>query len=447
MKFGTILVFGVALGTAYTVSPIAILFALAVIPLYAWALSGIDGDERRWLFAVLMLALIVRLIAASVLVLATNPATQQFQAFAPDARFGVARSWWIRNQWLGVEIGPPYRLILYNPYGRTSYGYVLASIQLLVGQSPYGVNFVAMFSFLAAAIALYRVARTSYGSLTAWVGLSVLVLWPPFVIWSVSSLREAFQLGLTAAVIVGVVHALRGRSWRQRVAGAALVVAGLAAVSTIRAGALLIVAGGIAIAFAGRVVFSRPSLARLAVAVTALASLWAITQRPVQHRLLAFAQQAVRRHVGEVATTGNSYKTLEYRFYVDPLPEVIETLTFGEAVDFTIRSVAAFFVVPLPWQLSSTIQFVFFPIQVCWLALVGCAVVGIRVGHMRDPLLTWLFLGYLVASVAVIAPNSANIGTLVRHRDIVMPSIAWLAAVGVCGVVAWQGDRWRRAFA
>jgi hypothetical protein len=47
--------------------------------------------------------------------------------------------------------------------------------------------------------------------------------------------------------------------------------------------------------------------------------------------------------------------------------------------------------------------------------------------------------------VVVIAPNSGNIGTLVRHRDIVVPPVALLASAGfvsILGVLVNPGRRW-----
>lgn len=447
MSAKTIIACGVAIGMAYSVSPLAVLFALALVPLGRWAVAGLEHNERRWVLAVLIAAAAVRVAAVAVLLLGTHPGMQQFRTYVPDARFAIARSWWIRNQWLGIEVGPVYRLGIYNPYGATSYAYVLAAIQLVIGEAPYGVNFVASLAFLAAAVALYRVARESYGRLPALIGLAALVFWPTMIVWSVSALRESFQLALTAAVVVGVVHAVRGRTWPHRAAAVLVVASALATLSTIRAGALVIVGAGVGLAIAGRAATLRPAVARLTVVALLIGSVWAVSRPTVQQRVVALGVRAIERHIGEVATTGNSYKLLDSRFYADNVRTVIGTLTVAETVDFFIRSAAAFFVVPLPWELSSRTELAFFPQQVCWLALTACAIVGIIVGGRRDALFTWLLVGYIAACVGVIAPNSANIGTLVRHRDIIIPALAWLGAAGLCGALTWRGRTAGKAFA
>lgn len=434
-------VLGAVVGVAYTLSPLTAVLAVALVPLLRWAARGTEGSERRWLLSILIVGVAVRVLAVALLLLMTRPELYQFRAFVPDARFAIARSWWIRNQWLGIEIGPVYRLGVYSPYGATSYAYVLAALQLVFGEAPYAVNFVATGAFLFAAIALYRVARESYGPAPALIGLVILLFWPTMIIWSVSALRESFQLALTSAVIVAVVHAARGRTVGHRVAAGAGVAVALAALNPLHAGALVIASGGVAVAVVGWVLTARPVVARTVAIALVVGLGWAATRPAVQQRFVALMKPAVTRHVGEVQTPGNSYHILDYRFYRDNVRTVINTMTPGEALDFVIQSAWAFFLVPLPWQLASATEIAFFPQQVLWLAMIAAAVVGAVAGFRRDRLLTWLLVGYVAVAVAVIAPFSGNIGTLIRHRDIIIPAMTWLSAIGLCAVIGWQARR------
>src|SRR4029077_1157532 len=53
--------------------------------------------------------------------------------------------------------------------------------------------------------------------------------------------------------------------------------------------------------------------------------------------------------------------------------------------------------------------------------------------------------GLLVAHAVLISAASAftdgNIGTLVRHRALVLPYIVWLSGVGACESIAWLHGR------
>jgi hypothetical protein len=427
---------GVVIGAAYTASPLFVVFVLCLVPLFRWAAADLGHGERRWLFAILGTALAVRIAAIAILLLTSDPMSHSFNVFVPDARFTISRSWWALNQWRGSDIGPVYWSAINNPYGATSYTYILAFIQYLVGASPYGVNFVSVLSFFVAAIAIYRLVRTSYSSSIALLGLAVLVFWPTLIVWSVSALRESIQLALTALALVVVVRAVRSGSWAGRLAAAIVTVATLAAIRTLRSGAIVIVASGVAGGLAARVLTIRPLVARVGAVVLMAAAIAAASRPGVQQRFLSVAREAVLRHVGNVGTSGNGYKVIDARFYGPQITDAIDTLTIPEAVDFVIRAAAAFFVVPLPWQLASTSELVFLPEQVAWYGLLFFGLIGLAAAYRRDPLLTWLLVAHIATVVVVIAPNSGNIGTLVRHRDVVLLALVWLSATGVFTVAA-----------
>jgi hypothetical protein len=66
------------------------------------------------------------------------------------------------------------------------------------------------------------------------------------------------------------------------------------------------------------------------------------------------------------------------------------------------------------------------------------AAVGTVAGFRRHALMTALLLGVSIAGVMVIAPNSGNIGTLVRHRDMIVPFVVCLAAMGAAHLMSFS---------
>jgi hypothetical protein len=56
--------------------------------------------------------------------------------------------------------------------------------------------------------------------------------------------------------------------------------------------------------------------------------------------------------------------------------------------------------------------------------------VGLVAGLRRDALVTCLLASFAVIGAGVIALNSGNIGTMVRHRDTIVPFVVWLSALG-----------------
>ena len=426
---------GVLLGLAYTLSSLTIVFAILVAPLFWWAGLGLGPSERRWVFGVLAGAIVLRVAAIGALLLLSDPVHQPFNAYFPDARFAIARSWWIRNIWLDVPIGPLYYIATYNPYGASSFSYLLAAIQLIVGPSPYGLNFISVMAFLVAAVALYRMMRASYGPTAAFVGFAILSFWPTTFAWSVSALKESIQFALTAVLFVCAVRAARSRAWPARAVAMVAAVSAVYAISTLRSGAMVLVVIGVAAGVAGRVITVRRSLA-IAGAVGLIAAAAVLLSRPgVQSQMLDIVRVAAKRQLGNVETTGYGYKVLDQRFYSYGTDSV-DSMTADEAERFIVRAVLAFFLVPMPWQIVSKSGLAFLPQQLVWYLLAALGAPGILAGWRRDPLVTWILVAYIGAGVVVIAPNSGNVGTLVRHRDAIVLALVWLSAAGLVSTLA-----------
>src|SRR5437773_51156 len=74
--------------------------------------------------------------------------------------------------------------------------------------------------------------------------------------------------------------------------------------------------------------------------------------------------------------------------------------------------------------------------QLAWYCGVAAACAGVGFGLRRDRWLTMLLAAYAVAGLIIIAPNSGNIGTLVRHRDLIVPFVIALAAPACAALAA-----------
>ena len=146
-------------------------------------------------------------------------------------------------------------------------------------------------------------------------------------------------------------------------------------------------------------------------------------------------------HLGHVRTEGNHYKLLDQRFYsalsASQLEDgtllavrPVEDMTPVEALRFVSRALISFVVVPLPWQLQSRTEILFLVQQIIWYLMVFFAAIGVVAGLRRDPFVTCLLCGVTAAGALAIGLNSGNIGTLVRHRDTVVPFVVWLSALG-----------------
>lgn len=419
---------GVALGAGYALSPLTIWFLAAMIGLFAWAGRGLTDRERRWVFGLLATAVALRLLAMALLFVMSGHHESVSFFWDGDGAYLKRRALWIRNVWLGVTVAPlDFSLAFDRLYGWTTYLYVLAYLEYLLGPAPYGLHLFNIALYLAMAVALYRLVRSAYGCEPALLGLVLLLYLPSLFFWSVSALKESLYLLLVVIALVAAVTALRPRPILVRAIALVVVVAAIAAIDGVRVGGKVIVTLGLAAGFAGTVVVRRMSLLLLVLVLLPFAGLRLWENAGVQERIMSQLKTSAVLHIGNVRTEGHGYKLLDQRFYSE---ESIPTMTPNEGLRFAARALVSFVVVPLPWQVQSRSEMIYLPQQVIWYVLVVFALVGLVAGLRRDALVTCMLAGLTATGTGVIALNSGNIGTMVRHRDTVVPFVVWLSALG-----------------
>jgi hypothetical protein len=416
-------------------------FLIAMAAVCVCAGRGLSAAEQRAVWGLIAVAVVVRVLAIAALFLTSDPGTNPSFFWDGDGVYLKQRALTIRDVWLGVPTSPAaFTEAFSRIYGWSSYLYLLAYTQYLTVPSPFGVHLLNVLLFTSAAVVLFRMVRPAFGAASAWLGLALMLLLPTLIAWSVAALKEALYVCLLAVAVRAVVMAARATPAYVRLAGLALLVGAVAANSTVRTGASIIMGGGIAIGIVGSVVARRLVLVLLLAVSVPITAVWLWNQPEVQQAVIAQLRPAAVTHMGNVRTEGNSYKLLDQRIYSDR-DYVVKTITPDEALRFAVRAVVSFTVMPLPWQVSSRAELVFLGQQVIWYLLVLLAGIGFVAGLRRDSLVTCLLAGIAVVGGVTIALNSGNIGTMVRFRDTIVPFVVWLSARGAVSLVHGVGAR------
>ena len=290
-----------------------------------------------------------------------------------------------------------------------------------------------MTMYVAAALILYRVARASFGAVTAFGGLLVLLFLPSLFIWSISALKEPLYTLLAAAELVCVLMIVRAPRWGWRVLAAIGVVATAFLLEGLRKGGILVAAIGCVSGLAAGLIVTRPRLLLASIVLVPLAAAAAVAATGVEDRVLGILRDTAIYHVGHVFTSGYSYRTLDAFYYIDP--EDLRRMPVGDAVAYALRSLVAFVVQPLPWTIETRTALAYLPEYVVWLSMVVLIPVGFVAGLRRDAMLTCVLAAHGCAIVLMVALTSGNVGTLIRHRGLALPYFVWFAALGACEAV------------
>jgi hypothetical protein len=213
----------------------------------------------------------------------------------------------------------------------------------------------------------------------------------------------------------------------------------IAVIGSVRAGGLVIVGLGLAAGLLASVVTRRAWLTVTVLALLLGGATYALGRADMQTKVVSRLTQSAVLHLGNVRTTGHAYRLLDGPSYFFPAEGF--TMSPPEAARFVVRAVASLLAVPLPWQVDTPSEMLFLPQQVIWYLLVAFACVGLVAGMRRDPLVTCLLAAFAVTGGLVIALNSGNIGTMVRHRDTIVPFVVWLSALGVTSTLSTLAAR------
>jgi hypothetical protein len=244
---------------------------------------------------------------------------------------------------------------------------------------------------------------------------------------------------VTAVLLTSTLAAIRHPRVLGKVIAVVVMAISLWILDDLRRGALILGVSGLALAAVSRVTFATPrrAIGGIVAALLAVVILW--MQPPVRERLLRATENVAKMHAGHVFTVGHAYKLLDDEFYKNPgtPARLVFDLTEPQAARFLVRAAVSFIVTPLPWEMTSRSELLFLPEHLLWLLIVVFVPIGAVVGWQRDATLTALLLGFAVPTAAVLAVTTGNVGTLLRLRGLVTPSLVWFAALGALAVYEW----------
>lgn len=420
-------------------SPLLVVAAIVTPFCIAWCGRGLPADERRVLFTLLLVAIAARVAVVAAQLLRGVPELNDMSvgALAGDESYYLSRALRARDLMLGYAATKYDFFVTNDEYGYTSYLTVLTWLQMVFGPTPYSLKVVNGIVFVLGAALLFRMARAAFGTLPAFMALTMLLFVPSLLFSSVSLLKESAYFLVSSAFLVIVWRAItraRGGEWRAVPPLLVAAVLWLLVLDGLRRGALLLMIGGAIAGFALYVA----TRTRARIIVTAGAAVIAVAMVlfvPSLHaRAIDGVETLAKSHAGHVFTVGHVYKLLDEGYYVTPQMALRWDLQLSdaEAFRFLVRGAVSFFVTPWPWEMRSTGELALLPEHLLWYLMIVLLPFGIAAGWKADPFATALFIGFAIPTAVVVAYTNGNVGTLFRLRGLVTPYIIWIAAIGLC---------------
>jgi len=432
---------GVALGIAFTLSPLSLLVIAAFTVLVQRVARRLPIDERWWFVRLMAVAFGLRLLAILILFLVNPHDRQSAGVLFGDEAYALTRSWRLRNVLLGIPQLKYDYMTAFEGYGENSYIWIMTYLQALAGPAPYGLRVLNSALFVGAVLLLFRMVRRAFGAFAAFGGLTILLFLPTLFFWSISLLKESFYFVLAIAVLASAAELASAVGWRRRVACLAVLVAAVYALRDVRSGAVELALAGIAAGVVGAWLLARGERVAAATAALAAGLVAVLLLGPLQQRAVAAVERAAHASAGHVFTVGHGYKLLDEGFYVEPSAEREYRLTPGEAGRYVVRAAVTYLLTPLPWEMETRGELAYLPEQLFWYVLIALAPIGAVVAVRRDRVIAALLIGYILPTAVTVAMTTGNVGTLIRHRTLIVPYVVWVSALGFGRVAEWVTHR------
>jgi hypothetical protein len=141
----------------------------------------------------------------------------------------------------------------------------------------------------------------------------------------------------------------------------------------------------------------------------------------------AVLQKLVDMQVGFFKTGGSVYKVYDDGFY----DGYVSDLRLSNVVLYMVKGWIYFVFSPFPWNITSTLQLVTMPQVILWYVLAFFAVWGLFGITKARAMYSLVVLTYIFVITFSMGMISGNMGTALRHRDVILPLFFIFSAAGI----------------
>ena len=415
---GATLGLGVGLPLAFG-DPSVLVVGMVGIAMLAAVIRIVPRNERRRVAAIAGVAIGIRLAAAAILHFGSLAAGQGGFITGDDAAYARLASGYLA--WLRGDQVEPYLPPLWggNAYLFGTFVYLETALFLVFGPTTLAMTCVnALLSALVVTLA-YDITRRFAGPAPATFTAIAVSLYPSLVLWSSLNLKDT----LVITLVVCALWSLQRMQERPQWLFLGVTALALLALESLRRYVFLGLAAlaPLAVSFSAsrrRIAWTAVTLATsimlvAAVAVTgglggsggALAVGFADLER-IRAAMAAGARTAFADPLG--ATGGN------------------DALVLTRTLSYVPRGVAYTLFAPFPWDVHGLRDLVTLPEMLLWYLSLIAAPIGVyRAKRWRA---TAPLVLYVVGLLGLFVLVEGNVGTLFRHRAMVVPFVIMLAA-------------------
>ena len=439
IKRQPLILVGLIAGAIASLAPGTIfIFLLAFISISLITSRCADEEEKRFIFLVFMAGFLSRVILCSFLHFlevryGIGYKNEELGVMIP-ALFGDDGSYslrgWLTSQYLHGTLVDAERLnrmgwLFYESINRGHNFIVYTVFYYFFGFAQLSAKFINCLIGVLSAILVYFITKDVFNKTAAKIAAILAMFFPSIFLWSLTNLKESPMMFLLCLTIFA---SIRFNKYR-RLYYIFLAFMGIYLTQAIRPDYIMpfLAAAFLSLAFYIKKEMLAGIIIIMIIAVL-LANLFGCQiLNIVNDAIIGTLGKFIDLQRGYVLTGGSTYKIYDERFYQGHSVN-INPLAFFE---YLPKGLIYFLFTPFPWGIHTKLQLIACPQIILWYILALFAFLGIlsiKKDKRASALIALLYIFFITSALAL---SSGNIGTALRHRDIVLPLFFVFSAGGL----------------
>lgn len=435
MKILLLILLGTFGGLSFLFSPYLVLLVGFIILTVIFINIFVSKEDWHFILRVFLSTLLLRWIIVFTIIIFNNG--EEINLFGDEV--GISRYAWQIQESI-KEVGYPAVWATPSPanipillpvklgdYGISSYTYWVAFLYFLYGYVPLLPKLLNTILGASMSVFAYLISKEIFNKRVARLSAILVGFFPSMVLWSCSNLKDTLFIFISMCIIWSFVKFFE--KWKKSYL--AFTIIAIVFESTVRVDLWIT----ITIILLSCIVLLKKPIRKLIICLFVPIYLTLLVLK--NHFIYASFQKLILRtiyyHIGHVHSKGLSYTLLPERYYewgVD-----LSSLNLLSLLTFIFKSVLYFLLVPFPWYIQSVSQLIIYPQILVWYIFLPFSFLGILLCSKHKIRLSSILILYLCLMTTNIALFSGNIGTSIRHRDIVSPFFLIFSAFGIMNLI------------
>lgn len=388
-------------------------------------------EDRSFLLKIFLFGISLRILLFAVFYILTI-SQGGFGELIPDSRLYSIKALNMMRNWLSDTQIP---LLGDERVRKEGHLFILSFFYMLIGHNPSMANPVSLFSdklincliSTLTALPVYYLSKEVFNRRIARIAALLVVFYPTLVLWSMSNLREPVQIFLSSLALLFIVLFQRSL----RISYLLLIILIALLLKTIRNYTFYLTLAVVPVAYfmSAKLSFRR-KLAILVVLLVITGIFLNFTQQGMVFKNTFLNFRWIVERISTANTAILTQPGSNYQIYEEGMVtgNGVDTLKFFSGF---MKGWIFFMLVPFPWAMNTALQLLTYPAMIAWYILIPFIMLGVIIAWRYKFKASFALIFYVISLSSMYALTEGNIGSALRHRDLIAPICFIFGAAGL----------------